>query len=154
MDIHYLQAKIHGTQAGGGGGVRSLLIHYCPERLLFSGSGSKTNARRLAPWQWRGSQSAYFHTDKHRKLNSAALGHLEEIQIIKAAELTINTLVKHSHSQAIFFFFAWALSSLLWFLTLAQENNFWHLFHLHRGRHLRQVCFSTSGMLKQQLKNK
>lgn len=41
-----------------------------------------------------------FHIDKCRKLNSAALGHLEEIQLIKAVELTINTLAKQRHSGA------------------------------------------------------
>lgn len=43
----------------------------------------------------RGSPSPKLHMDKGRKLNRAALGHLEEIQIIQAAELTICTLVQY-----------------------------------------------------------
>lgn len=38
------------------------------------------------------------------KLNSAALSHLEEIQIIEAEELTINILAEHSHSGPDFCF--------------------------------------------------
>lgn len=103
MDIQYLSTQTQGTRAGGEG-VRSFSIHCWQERLLLSGSGSKTTARHPAAWQWRGSPGTYFHIDKCRKLNSAALGHLEEIQIAEAAELTINTLVKHSHSGADFCF--------------------------------------------------
>lgn len=103
MDIQYLSTQAQGTRAGGES-VRSFVIHSWKEQLLLSGSGSRTTARHPAAWQWRGSPGAFFHIDKCRKLNSAALGHLEEIQIIEAAELTINTLVEHSHSAADFCF--------------------------------------------------
>lgn len=103
LDIQYLLTQTQGTRAGGEA-VASFSIHYWQERLLLSGSGSKTTARRPAACQWRGSPSTYFHIDKCRKLNSAELGHLEEIQIFEAAELTINTLVKHSHSGTEFCF--------------------------------------------------
>lgn len=93
----------HRARAGGEG-FRSFVIHSWKEQLLLSGSGSRTTARHPAAWQWQGSPGAFFHIDKCRKLNSAALGHLEEIQIIEAAELTINTLAEHSHSGADFCF--------------------------------------------------
>lgn len=66
----------------------------CPRaRAAALGLGAKVQRRKAPAGLSRGSPSAGSHTDKCRKQNSAALGHLEEIQSLQAAGLTINTLV-------------------------------------------------------------
>jgi len=66
---------------------------------------------------------------------------------LQAAELTINTLVKHSPSGVDFCF---CLSILLIPTAFNISTGKQHI----QGQEITEVCFYMSGMLKQQLKNK